>query len=453
MDIVWLRSPLRDASSALPCVPNLQVFDESEDLALALTSDSNLTTLIIEVLHPNDADRAFELLEEFQSLSAVWIFEPEATVASTMAFLKAGACHVAMTATEIEHAAASLPYAGAAPVQPSTSLVGVSRSILAIGKNIGLIADKKCNVLIEGETGTGKEVVAREIHGAGARRRGPWVAVNCGAIPETLLEAELFGHVKGAYTGAFQSRAGKFEAANHGTIFLDEIGEMPLSIQAKLLRVLQEKEIERLGGNERIRLDIRVIAATNVNLLERVKEGLFRQDLYYRLNVFRIAIEPLRDRLMDIPVLARHFMAKICGNENIRTKTLDTSALDQLCTHSWPGNARELENVLETAIIVSGARSIIYASDIRMSRNSTSDTRSRAAGASANSEGASEFRLPAEGLDYQQALHAFEHHLLTQAITRTRGNKTAAADLLHLKRTTLSARMRVLESRLPRLVA
>ena len=154
---------------------------------------------------------------------------------------------------------------------PHTPLIGSSASIRAVSSNIGLIANRRCNVLIEGETGTGKEVVAQEIHRSGNRARGPWVAVNCGAIPDTLLEAELFGHVRGAFTGAVQGRIGKFEAANRGTIFLDEIGDMPFAVQAKLLRVLQEKEVERLGGNERIRLDVRVIAATNVNLEDRVK--------------------------------------------------------------------------------------------------------------------------------------------------------------------------------------
>ena len=182
------------------------------------------------------------------------------------------------------------------------SLIGRSAGIQKIEADIALVADRRCNLLIEGETGTGKEVVARETHALGGRSRGPWVAVNCSAIPEALLEAELFGHVKGAFTGAVQSRAGKFEAANHGTIFLDEIGDMPLATQAKLLRVLQEREVERLGGNERIRLDVRVIAATNVNLAERVAAGLFRQDLYYRLNVFRIALPPLRERTDDIPL-------------------------------------------------------------------------------------------------------------------------------------------------------
>src|SRR3984885_8482666 len=325
-----------------------------------------------------------------------------------------------------------------------TPLIGSSRSIQAVSTSIGLVANRRCNVLIEGETGTGKEVVAQEIHRSGNRARGPWVAVNCGAIPDTLLEAELFGHVRGAFTGAVQARAGKFEAANHGTIFLDEIGDMPFAVQAKLLRVLQEREVERLGGNERIPLDVRVIAATNANLRDRVREGAFRQDLYYRLNVFQIVLPPLRERRGDVAALAHHFVAKVCAAENLRPKNLDASALDHLAGHTWPGNVRELENVMEMAVILSGSRLSILAADIRIARGPAPE---------AVSEPRPGIPIPSGGLDYQQALEAFEHDLLTQALTRTRGNKTAAAELLRLKRTTLSARMRVLESRLPRLVA
>jgi len=326
----------------------------------------------------------------------------------------------------------------------SGALAGTSDLMRDVASNIALIADRRCNVLIEGETGTGKEVVAREIHRTGSRSRGPWVAVNCGAIPEALLEAELFGHVKGAFTGAVQSRIGKFEAANHGTIFLDEIGDMPFAVQSKLLRVLQEREIERLGGNERIALDVRIIAATNVDLKQRVREGRFRQDLYYRLNVFQICIPPLRAHPDDIPALARHFVARICAAENLRPKTIDATALVRLAAHAWPGNVRELENAVEMAVIVSGSRPLIAASDIRIAPEAAH----RPAGD--HEEHAS---LPPDGLDYQHALETFELDLLTQALARTRGNKTAAAELLRLKRTTLSARMRVLESRLPRLVA
>lgn len=326
---------------------------------------------------------------------------------------------------------------------PST-LVGTSEPMCAVAADIALVANRNCSVLIEGETGTGKEVVAREIHRSGGRSRGPWVAVNCGAIPETLLEAELFGHVRGAFTGAVQSRIGKFEAANHGTIFLDEVGDMPFAVQSKLLRVLQEREIERLGGNERVALDVRIIAATNADLAQRVREGRFRQDLFYRLNVFRIALPPLRHRMEDLADLVQHFVSRVCAVENLRPKTIDSSALNLLARHSWPGNVRELASAIEMAVIVSGSRSSIGAPDIRISPHTSQCIAV---------EPGERISLPAGGLDYQQALESFELDLLTQALTRTRGNKTAAAELLRLKRTTLSARMRVLESRLPRLVA
>lgn len=321
--------------------------------------------------------------------------------------------------------------------------IGDSAPIEAVASSISLVANRRCNVLIEGETGTGKEVVARAIHQSGNRSRGPWVAVNCGAIPETLLEAELFGHVKGAFTGAVQGRIGRFEAANRGTIFLDEIGDMPFAVQSKLLRVLQEKEIERLGGNERVSLDVRVIAATNADLEKRVREGRFRQDLYYRLNVFRIAMPALRDHMTDIPALAHHFVTRVCVTESLAPKTLESSAVSRLAEHDWPGNVRELENVIEMAVILSGTRERILAPDIRIAAQPPIG----------RPETAARVSLPAGGLDYQHALETFELDLLTQALSRTRGNKTAAAELLCLKRTTLSARMRVLESRLPRLVA
>jgi DNA-binding NtrC family response regulator len=402
------------------------------------------TVLIVTADDAAGAGRARDLLARIEGEVPVWIYEPDATAQSAIAWMKAGASHVVTQVEEIGWAIGRAVREMVSAPSAGTPLVGVSRAIRAVASHIALVANRHCNVLIEGETGTGKEVVAREIHRSGQRGRAPWVAVNCGAIPETLLEAELFGHAGGAFTGAVQARAGKFEAANHGTIFLDEIGDMPLAVQSKLLRVLQEREIERLGGNERIRLDVRVIAATNVNLAERVKRGLFRQDLFFRLNVFRIAIPPLRERPEDIALLANHFAARVCANEGMRPKTLDASTLDHLTTHAWPGNARELENAIETAVILSGERPSIYISDIRFGGAPARLSSAAQAGA---------VSLPAEGIDYQQAIETFEHHLLTQALSRTRGNKTAAADLLHLKRTTLSARMRVMETRMPRLVA
>ncbi|HWF09027.1 MAG TPA: sigma 54-interacting transcriptional regulator [Bryobacteraceae bacterium] len=408
--------------------------------------------VVLEVRETADVGPAMEIAGESGGAYAVWIWQPSASPASATAFLKAGASQVVTTLGELKGLAdhvVSNTGIGLARNE-RRALIGSSLSIRSIDADISLVASRRCNVLIEGETGTGKEVVAREIHRTGNRSRGPWVAVNCGAIPDTLLEAELFGHVKGAFTGAMQGRAGKFEAANHGTIFLDEIGDMPFAVQAKLLRVLQEKEIERLGGNERIHLDVRVIAATNVNLHERVEAGLFREDLYYRLNVFAISLPPLRERPEDLPELARHFAGKTCAAEGVRSKDLDPSAIDRLLEHYWPGNVRELENVMELAVILSGSRSTIFASDIRIAPR---PMRHQATESSALTANPARISLPSAGLDYQQTLETFEHDLLTQALARTRGNKTAAAELLGLKRTTLSARMRVLEARMPRLVA
>lgn len=447
MDLTWYASSLdlslKASSCPLPEGHAIWTVRLDDEIGLPADRDPG-AAIFIEVRSSNDQERAFHFLERLRGIPPVCIYDPEVTPFSAIALIKAGAAQVATTAGELADFVNRLEAPALSNAGFRTRLVGASRSILAVAANIALVANRHCNVLIEGETGTGKEVVAREIHESGRRSRGPWVAINCGAIPEALLEAELFGHVKGAFTGAVQSRAGKFEAANHGTIFLDEIGEMPLPVQAKLLRVLQEREIERLGGNERIRLDVRVLAASNVDLAARVGEGLFREDLYYRLNVFQIVLPALRERLGDLPLLAGHLVARICASENMAPKRLDPSALQQLGRHSWPGNVRELENVLETAVILSGTRSAIYTSDLRIGRTS-----SRAVAPTPQQR----FALPAEGLDYQQALETFELDLLTQAIARTRGNKTAAAELLRLKRTTLSARMRVLGCRLPRLVA
>ncbi len=450
MQFFWLSS--FTANQALPPAewPQIRMVGSLEEIP-----DQN-SAIILEIACQADSERAVNILEQRVRSIPVWILDPAATVSSSVAWIKYGASQVALSLDDPEltmelfdaHNGSSAnvrdlldPECNAVR-SVSTNMIGDSRSMRDVQAAIRMVGDRNCNVLIEGETGTGKEVVAREIHSAGNRSRGPWVAVNCSAIPEPLLEAELFGYLKGAFTGAQQSRAGKFEAANNGTIFLDEIGDMPIGVQAKLLRVLQEREIERLGGNERIRLNIRVIAATNVDLAARVKEGRFRQDLFYRLNVFQISLPALRDRPDDVAALARHFVKKICTNERIPIKMLDRSALDRLRAQNWPGNVRELENTIETAVIMSRERAVIFASDLRFVRSAVPVT-----------ERAQNTSLPAEGMDYQRALEDFEVGLLRQALTRVRGNKTAAADLLGLKRTTLAAKMKALEARFPLLAA
>lgn len=224
---------------------------------------------------------------------------------------------------------------------------------------VDIIKDERSTVLIQGENGTGKEVLARLLHFSGRRHAGPFVAINCAAIPETLLESELFGHERGSFTGASEKRLGKFELAHNGTIFLDEIGDMTLNTQAKILRVVERAEIERLGGHEKIPVDIRIIAATNKNLLQQIEMGCFRQDLYYRINTFTLIIPPLRERKEDVLPLARHFLDMLARSRRGGTKKRFSRAAEQLLRdHSWPGNVRELRNAMERAVVLAAGNSI-----------------------------------------------------------------------------------------------
>ncbi len=234
-----------------------------------------------------------------------------------------------------------------------SEIVGESDGIWKVLRNIDMVASTDSTVLVLGETGTGKELVARAIHKNSKRHNGPFIRVNCAALPESLLESELFGHEHGAFTGASQQRTGRFELADTGTIFLDEVGEMPLAAQSRLLRVLQEQELERVGSSQTIRIDTRVIAATNRNLIEMVEEGTFREDLYYRLNVFPIPMPPLRDRKEDIPTLVRFFLTKLAERLGKQINKIPASVITTLQDYSWPGNVRELENIVERVMILS----------------------------------------------------------------------------------------------------
>jgi transcriptional regulator with GAF, ATPase, and Fis domain len=231
-------------------------------------------------------------------------------------------------------------------------IVGASRALTNVIRRIELVSATRSTVLIIGETGTGKELVARAIHDAGARRRMPFVTVNCAAIPATLLESELFGHVRGAFTGAASTRKGRFFLAHGGTIFLDEIGTMSADLQSKLLRVLQEREIEPLGAERTVPVDVRVVAATNRDLRQLVASGLFQEDLFYRLNVIPIVVPPLRERLDDIPLLVDHFVARHAAHSGKRISALEDGVIELLQSHGWPGNVRELENTIERAVVL-----------------------------------------------------------------------------------------------------
>ena len=243
--------------------------------------------------------------------------------------------------------------APAAKTDPSERIVGSSPDMVQIFKTIGRVARTPATVLVTGETGTGKELMAEAIHTASDRRSGPLIKVNCAALPETLLESELFGHEKGSFTGALNQHKGRFEAANKGTIFLDEVGEMTLGTQKKLLRVLQEREFERVGGNIPVKVDVRVIAATNRNLRDEVASGRFREDLYYRLNVIAIHMPPLRERIEDIPALVNYFLDRHRYSPVSPPTRITEEAMNALMTHDWPGNVRELENIIQRAVVLS----------------------------------------------------------------------------------------------------
>jgi two-component system, NtrC family, response regulator PilR len=300
------------------------------------------------------------------------------------------------------------------------NLVGKSPAMQKVYEVIRKVADTKSNVLILGESGTGKELVARAIHFNSGRKDAPFVAVNCGALPEPLLESELFGHVKGAFTGAHANKEGLFEVANGGAVFLDEIGETPPSIQVKLLRVLEEKEFRRIGGTKNIKVDIRIIAATNKDLEKAVAEGSFREDLFYRLDVIPIHLPPLRERSEDIVWLTDHFLEKFCRTSGVPVKKIAPEAMRLLQSHEWRGNVRELENMMErTVAMVSGET--ITERDIGGSLERPVPSRD-----------AISTQLPPEGLDLESFVEELEKTFLQKALKRTGGVKREAAKLLGL---------------------
>ena len=307
-----------------------------------------------------------------------------------------------------------------------SGLMGASRSMREVQKLIGLASANDVPILISGETGTGKELVARALYGHGTRARRPFIAVNCAAIPAELLESELFGHVKGAFTGALTDHAGRFREADGGTLFLDEVGDMPLAMQAKLLRVLQDHEVQPLGSSKRQRVDIRLIAATNKDLLALVKESRFREDLFYRLKVFHIHLPPLRERGSDILLLAEHFLYQA---SSATPKRLTASAAQSLLEYEWPGNVRELENLMRRlTVLVRG--SFIDKADLTISKKEPASDPNRV-----NLDGLMQMPLPA-------AMKHLEKHLIQQALQAAQGNRTDAARRLGIHRQLLYAKLK-----------
>ena len=315
-------------------------------------------------------------------------------------------------------------------------LVGRSRVMRDLFQLLETVAATASTVLITGETGTGKELAARAIHHSSARRAHRFVAINCSAIPETLLEAELFGHVRGAFTGAVGTRQGRLEQAHRGTLFLDEVGTMSAALQAKLLRVLQEREFERVGDSHTVKIDVRVIAATHSDLAKMVADGQFREDLFYRLNVIPVQLPPLRDRREDIPLLVQHFLQKLATDSGRGAATVSQEAMRRLMAYSWPGNVRQLENALERSLAFSHGRSQIDVNDLSPEI--------------ANHPAATEAEttwFPDDGVDFESYIEAVELSLIRRSLERTRGNKRQAARLLNLKRTTLIEKLKRLEPR------
>ncbi len=323
-------------------------------------------------------------------------------------------------------------------------IIGKSRPMKLLFQLLETVAATNSTILITGETGTGKEVVARAIHHNSPRRLHRFVALNCSAIPETLLEAELFGHVRGAFTGAVGNRQGRMEQANKGTLFLDEVGTMSAALQMKLLRVLQEREFERVGDSNTIKVDVRIIAATNSDLGRMVADGQFREDLFYRLNVIPVQLPPLRDRKEDVPLLVQHFLGKFQAERSAtgdrhsaEPLTVSQECMRRLMAYQWPGNVRQLENAIERAVAFAAGRAQIDVSDLPTEIQQAQEPAAPA----------SSVTLPEDGVDLDAYIASIERELIERSLERTGGNKGQAARLLSLKRTTLVEKLKRLEKR------
>ncbi len=298
-------------------------------------------------------------------------------------------------------------------------MIGTSREMFKIFATIQKVADTPANILILGESGTGKELVARAIHANSSRSRMPFMAINSGGIPENLLESELFGYMKGSFTGAYADRAGLFELAKGGTVFLDEIGELPPVLQVKLLRVVQEKTFRRIGGAEDIKVDVRIISATNQNLQDKVKKGEFREDLYFRLNVIPIHMPPLRDRKEDIPLLTKHFIEKYAREFGKEVRMISSYAMELLMGYAFPGNIRELENIIERGVAMETSN-IILPENLVLSTDVDSAQKNI------------DLNIPDQGIDLNAELEKIEKRAIEKALLKTKGSKTKAAEMLHV---------------------
>jgi DNA-binding NtrC family response regulator len=395
--------------------------------------------MILDVLLPDvDAREVLAAARRLQRQIVVIATSTQASVECAVEYMQLGAADFlvkpAASADLFSFLRRALGRSCAPSEQAAVGLVGDSAAMSELREIVQQVSDCASTVLITGESGTGKELVARALHEASSRRDGPFVALNCAAIPESLLESELFGHVRGAFTGATQPRVGRFEMATGGTLFLDEIGDMPLPLQVKLLRVLQERVVEPVGGSRSVKVDVRIIAATHQDLEQRVREGQFREDLYYRLNVIPIAVPPLRERSEDIPALCAHFLARANRERSGAVREITPAAMEALQSYPWPGNVRELENLIERLVVVK-RRGDVGLMDLPV--------RYREAGGGVGPrESLLSHELPVTGCDLRSTLAALESRLISQALSRAGGNKNRAASLLGLNRTTLVEKLK-----------
>lgn len=453
--LLWIGSSAPPSSS---CWYATGISIGSEALHRIAFSTARFRPRVIVVELPVAESSVEDLIENLRRAASgvpVLVSGADVTVAEAVRLMRLGA-HEVVLHSDVEAAIhnalewqTTRVAAAEAQVEPwRRLLVGSSAALEKMLEVIRLVGGRRSTVLITGETGSGKEMVARALHLASPRASMPMVAVNCNALPDNLLEAELFGHVKGAFTGAVQQRVGRFEQAHKGTLFLDEVGDLPLDIQTKLLRVLQEREFQRIGSSETLRVDVRILAATNVNLVEKIRKGGFREDLYYRLNVVPVWMPPLRDRKDDVPVLATHFVEKICGLEGIAPRRLAPETLERLMSYSWPGNVRELENAVEMAIALSGDRELLHPSDFPLADSPSSDLALAASPSKMPARASAErsMEVPPGEFDFEETVGRIERQILGEALRRTNGNKTAAAEMLGLKRTTLAAKLKTFEA-------
>jgi DNA-binding NtrC family response regulator len=441
---------MRDVLSALLGGENCLVdLAETGGQALAMLRDNTYDVMLLDLLMP-DMD-GLEVLEKLQGLDdkpAVIVLTAFATLEKAVRATKLGAFDfiakpfkndeilLAIRNAREQHRLRFENLLLKRSLQERYSfknIIGKSAAMQQVFQLISQVAPSRSTVLIQGGSGTGKELVAKAIHASSPRADAPFMTINCGNIPSELLESELFGHVRGAFTGAASSKKGLFEAADGGSLFLDEVATLSMEMQAKLLRVIQEREFRRLGGLENIKVDVRIIAATNINLQEAVRQGSFRDDLFYRLNVIAIKLPPLRERPEDIPLLVEHFIKKYSDENNKDAPAIEPSAMKALLDYDWPGNVRELENVIERSIVLSSGNPI------------TADLfpKNLSAGLSL----ATRPGMPGDALPLKERVTDYEKSIILAALEATRWNQKKAAEILLVNTTTLSEKLKRLKIR------